>query len=97
LHQAFLRRKHQVRSCRVVPDLNDLRNLLVRLECQQVGDMLTLSDPTRLRQLISLCPVYPALIREEQDPVVGGGYEEVADDIVLTQRRAADALSATLL
>ena len=97
LHQTILGAEHEVRRHLVVLDLDDLGDLLVRLERQQVRHVLALGDPARLGQLVRLRPVDPALVGEEQDPVVGRADEEVADDVVLAQRRTADALAAALL
>ena len=89
--------QHQVRGDLVVRDLDDLGDVLVGLEGQQVGHVLALGDPAGLRQLVGLRPVDPALVGEEQDPVVGRADEEVADDVVLAQRGAGDTLAAALL
>ena len=59
--------------------------------------MLAASVPRRVRQLVGLGPVHPALVGEEQDPVVRRGDEEVLDDVVGTQLGAAHALAAAAL
>src|SRR5207302_4830674 len=46
---------------------------------------------------VSLGAVNPALVREEQDPVVGRGHEEVLDDVLLFELCTLHALAATLL
>ncbi len=89
--------QHQVRRDRVVLDLHDLGDLLVRLERQDVRHVLAAGGAVGLGQLVGLGPVDPALVREEQDPVVGGAHEEVVDDVVLLERRAHHALAAAAL
>ena len=82
------------RSSRISMTCGDL---LVRLEGEQVGHVLAAGDPAGLRQLVRLGPVDPALVGEEQDPVVGGGDEEVVDDVVLRSCAPLDALAAAPL
>ena len=97
LDQAGLGGEHQVRRDVVVADLDDLGDLLVRLERQQVGHVLAARVAVGLGQLVGLGPVDPALVGEEQDPVVRRADEEVRDDVVLLERRALHALAAALL
>ena len=59
--------------------------------------MLTAGVAAGVGQLVRLRPVDPALVGEEQDPVVGRGHEEVVDDVVGPQLRAAHALAAAAL
>ena len=49
--------------------------------------MLAAGVAAGLGQLVGLGPVDPALVGEEQDPVVGRGDEEVVDDVVGAQLR----------
>src|SRR2546423_1109390 len=97
LDQPVLGRQHQVRRDLVVRDFDHLGDLLARLEGQQVGHVLALGGPAGLGQLVRLGPVDPALVGEEQHPVVRGRHEEVTDDVVLAQGGAGDALAAALL
>ena len=97
LHQPGGCREHQVRRDRVVPQRQHLGDALIRLEGKQVGDVLAAGVPGGVRQLVGLSPVDPALVGEEQDPVVGRGDEEVIHDVVGAQLRAAHALAAAPL
>ena len=67
----------------VVAHVEHLRDLLVGLEREQVGHVLTTRVTTGLGQLVRLGPVDPALVGEEQQPVVRRRDEEVLDDVVL--------------
>jgi hypothetical protein len=77
--------QHQVRRDRVVLERDDLRDRLVRLEGQDVGHVLAARVAVGLGQLVRLGPVDPALVGEEQQPVVRRRHEEVLDDVVLLQ------------
>ena len=70
---------------------------LVRLEGQQVRDVLAACGAAGLGQLVGLGPVDPALRGEEQEPVVRRADEEVRDDVVLLEAGALHALAAALL
>ena len=97
LDHAAARRQHKVGSSLVVTQGEHLRDLLVRLEGQEVGDMLTLGIATRLRQLVGLRAIDAALGREEEDPVVRRRHEEVLYDVVLAQGGALDPAAAPAL
>ena len=97
LDQAALGGEHQVGRDLVVLEVDDLGDLLVGLEGEQVGDVLAAGVAAGVGQLVGLRPVDPALVREEQDPVVGRRDEEVLDEVVLAQLRAAHALAAAAL
>ena len=73
-------------ACGVVGDVQDLGDLLLRLEREQVRHVLALGVAPGLLQLVGLGAVDPALVREEQQPVMRRGDEEVLDHVV---RRAA--------
>ena len=64
---------------------------------QQPGDVTALGVARRLGQVVGLGAVDPAGGGEEQQPVVVGGRDEVLDDVVAAQGRAAHALAAALL
>ncbi len=64
---------------------------------QQPGHVAALGVARRLGQVVGLGAVDPAGGGEEQQPVVVGGRDEVLDDVVPAQRRAAHALAAALL
>ena len=81
----------------VVPDVEHLGDLLVRLQGEQVRDVLTLGVAAGLLHLVRLGAVDAAGVREEQQPVVGGGDEEVLDHVVGTQLRALDPATAAVL
>src|SRR5690606_17732561 len=70
LDKALLGREDEIRRHVVVRDLDHLSDVLVRLERQQVGYVLAPRYPVRLGKLVRLRAVYPALVSEEQDPVV---------------------------
>ena len=100
--RVFFTRPRRVASTRygrllVVADVEDLGDLLVGLEGQQVGDVLAPGVAAGVGQLVGLGPVDPALVGEEQQPVVGRRDEEVVDDVVAAQLRAAHALAAAPL
>ena len=97
LHQAALRGEHQVLGLGVVADVEHLGDLLARLERQQVGDVLALGVAAALGQLVRLGAVDAAEVGEEQQPVVRRRDEEVVDEVVLAQLRAAHALAAAPL
>ena len=59
--------------------------------------MLALGVAAGLEHLVCLGSVNPALVGEEQQPVMGGGHEEVLNHIVCTKRCALHALAATVL
>ena len=59
--------------------------------------MLAAGRALRLRKLIGLGPINPALGGEEQDPVVCRAHEEVPHHVVLLERGSLDALPAALL
>lgn len=63
--------------------------MLVRLEGKQVRDVLALRVPSGFGEFVCLCAVDAAKVREEQQPVVGGGHEEVFNDVVTAQLGAA--------
>ena len=48
-------------------------------------------------KLVSLRSVDPALVREEQDPVMRGADEQVLDNIVLAKCGSLDTLATTAL
>src|SRR5690606_9084954 len=83
LHQAGAGGEHQVGGGVVVAQRQHLGDLLVREERHQVGDVVAPGVAGELRQLVRLGAVHPALVGEEQDPVVCGRHEEVLDDVVL--------------
>src|SRR5436190_123845 len=60
------------------------------------GRLIAMIPPVR-GEFVRLGPVNPTLVREEEDPVVRGRDEEVADDVVLPQGRAGDALATPFL
>ena len=74
-----------------------LGDVFVRLEGQQVGHVLALGVPAGLGQFVGLGPVDAPEVGEEQQPVVGGGDEEVLHDVVAAQLGTLDALAAALL
>ena len=97
LHQTVAGGEHQIRRVLVTLDLDHLGDPLLRLERQQVGDMLAARRARRLRKVVCLGAVHPALRGEEQDPVVGRADEEVVDDVVLLEPRTLNALTAAFL
>ena len=63
----------------------------------QVGGVEAPGGARGIRDLVHLDPIHLALRGEEQQPVVGGGGEDVRDDVLLLQRGPADALAAAAL
>src|SRR5699024_8594131 len=78
----------------VVPDRVDGRDMLIRLEGEQVGHVLALAVASRLRQLGGLDPVDPAMVGEEEQPVVGGSREGVGAGVLTAAGGAADPIPA---
>ena len=97
LDQAVAGGEHEVGSLLVVADRQHLRDVLVGLERQQAGDVAALGVALGLGQVVGLGAVDPAGRGEEQQPVVVGRRDEVVDDVVAAQGRAAHALAAALL
>ncbi len=97
LHQAVTGREHQVVGHRVVADVEHLRDVLVRLQGEEVRDVLSLRIAAGLRHLVRLRAVDTTLVREEQQPMVRRRDEEVLDDVVRPQLRALDSLAAAVL
>jgi len=95
-------REQQVLRVLVRPDRQHLRDPLVRLEAQQPRHVTALGVAAALGQLPHLRPVHATLRREEQDPVVRRGREQVLDLVVRTERcptytAAAAALDPVLI
>ena len=89
--------EHQILGHLVVRDGQHGLDGLIRRELQQVGHVLALGVARALGQLVGLDAVHAALVREEQQPVVRGGQEEVIHHVVLAQLGALDALAAAVL
>ena len=70
---------------------------LVRLEVDQVGDVLAFADGGGVGNLVNLEPVDPALVGEDQQVGVGGGDEEVFDEILGARAHADAAFAAARL
>ena len=87
----------EVRRDAVVADVEDLRDLLARLQGEEVGDVLALRVAAGLLHLVRLGAVDPSGGGEEQQPVVGRGDEEVLDHVIRPQLRALDAAAAAVL
>src|SRR5512143_959856 len=66
-------------------------------ELNQVHDRFALGLPTCLRELVNLEPVYPALVRKEEDIAVRRGLEETLHDILFLGLHADLTLTATFL
>src|SRR5262249_52468654 len=64
---------------------------------EHVHDGLALGLAPAFRNLVHLEPVHLALVREEEQVRVGGGDEEVLDDVLFLRLHAGDALAPTLL
>ena len=97
LDQAVPRGQDQVRGVLVALDPDDAGDALLRLEGQEVRDVLAARGAVGLGQLVRLDPVDAALGGEEQEPVVSRGDEEVTHDVVLLELRSAHALATALL
>src|SRR6185312_9063003 len=59
-----------------------------------VRNMLALANRGRVRNLVILEPVDPALIGEDKQVIVGGGHEEVLDEVFRARAHADAALAA---
>ena len=71
--------------------------LLALLHRHQVRDRLALAVGADVGNLVDLQPVDPAAVGEDQDVGVGGGDEEVADEVLLARAHADAALAAAPL
>ena len=56
--------------------------MLTTLELQQVRNMLTLRVAASFLQLITLRAVHATQVREEQNPAVRSGHEEVLHHVI---------------
>ena len=97
LDEAALSGQDEVVGVLVGADREDLRDALVGLECQQVGDVLALGVAATFGDLVSLGAVDAAEVGEEQQPIVRGRDKEVFNHVVAAQLCAAHALAAALL
>ena len=70
---------------------------LARLQRHQVGDGLALARGAELGNLVHLQPVHAAGVGEHQDVIVGGGHEQVLDEILLARAHALAAGAAAAL
>ena len=59
--------------------------------------MLALGVAPALGQLVGLGAIDATQVGEKQQPAVGGGDEEVVDDVVFAQGRALDPLAKRVL
>ena len=97
LHHTAASSKHQVLSILIALQLHDLSNMLTALELQQVRNVLALRVTTGFLQLVTLRTVHATQVREEQNPAVRSGHEEVLHHVITAQRGTLNALTATVL
>ncbi len=64
------------------------RDLLARLEGQDVDQIRALGGASGLRDLIALAAVDLAEVREEEDIVMRGGGKDALDEVLLLRRHA---------
>ncbi|OIQ75143.1 hypothetical protein GALL_431890 [mine drainage metagenome] len=81
----------------IIGNREHLGDLLVRLEREQVCNVLAARITTRVRQFVRLGTVDPTFGCEEEDPIVGRTYKEGVDDVVLLQCGTTHALAAAAL
>src|SRR5581483_6052437 len=80
-----------------VADREHGANALARLERNEVADMFTLAGGADIRNLVNLQPVNPPGIGEDENVGVGGGDEQMLDEILVARLHAGTAgASATL-
>src|ERR1035437_6702564 len=70
---------------------------IVRLQVDQVRDMLALADGGGVRNLVDLEPIHAALVGEDQQVAVGGGHDQVLEEILGARAHADAALAAARL
>ena len=70
---------------------------LVRLQVDQVRNMLALADGGGVRNLVDLQPVDAALVGEDQQVAVRGGDDQVLEEILGARAHADAALAAARL
>src|SRR5262249_32975150 len=97
LHRALLRGEEYVASGLEVADRDAGGHGLALGQGEHVHDGLALGLAPALGNLVHLEPVHLALVREEEQIRVGGGDEEVLDDILFLRLHAGDALAPALL
>src|SRR3954447_24112191 len=98
LHDALVRREHQeVLFLAEVLDREHVRDLLAGLELQELGDRPAHAGAASLRDLVDPPRVNAALVREEQEVVVGVGDEQVLDEVAFAGFRPLNPAAAAAL
>src|SRR5205807_5381044 len=97
LHQPAVRREEHVPAFLELAYGKERRELLLRLEAEQVGDAPAARGATRLRDLVYLQPEdFPAR-GEDQQVRVRRGDEEVLDEVCIAGTRSDLPASASPL
>src|SRR5262249_9332123 len=97
LDRALLGREQNIAAGGEIAHRNARRDLLALAERQEVHHRLALGLTAALGDLVHLEPVDLAAIGEEQQVRVGGGDEEVGDDVLFLRLHAGHALAAAAL
>src|SRR5215831_19150815 len=97
LHRALLGREEDVAAGGEIAHRHARRDLLAVAEGQEVHHRLALGLAPALGDLVHLEPVDLAAIREEEQVRMGGGDEEIGDDVLFLRLHAGHALAAAAL
>ena len=96
-YQALLRRHEDIMFIVEFPDRDDRRDLLFRLQLEEIDDGGASGRTAGLRDLVGFQPVDPSHVRKEHQEIVGHGHEQLLDIIVLDGLHALDSLAAPVL
>ena len=102
LHRSFLHHTttcshEQIVSLMVFLHWNDRRDLLLRLQLQEIDDGGSAGCTAALRDRISLQAVYTALVSKEHNVIVGLGQQQILNIILIDGLHALDSLTASVL
>src|SRR5207248_4479998 len=99
LHDAIASREEQDPPLRVLLEVHDGADALLRgdRDAGKVRRVEAACRAARLGHLVDLDSVDLAAVREEQQPVVRRRREDLADDVLLLEILAANALPAAAL
>ena len=97
LDDPVFRRHEQILVFIEIADCDHRRDLFVRFELKKIDDRCTPGCASRFRDFEGLQAVHLALVREEEQIVMGGRREQMLDKVVLSRRKRGDSLAASSL
>ncbi|CAB4875409.1 unannotated protein [freshwater metagenome] len=97
LDKSFTCCEYEIFRCRIVSDVEYLRNRFAWQEREQVCNVLTFRVTRRLGDLITFGAIHAAFVSEEQQPMVCCCDQEVLYNVVGAQFCTLDAFTATVL